>query len=183
VGLFFSNQLADRHFAAERFLAVSNVIGGLALIGAAYATSFWPFLICFSIYTLVYVPTIAVGNSLAFANLRDPAKEYRFRANGWNGGLDCGELAVHSFDGRDGLAGTVTFHFLVAAAISFVFAIFSWTSLPHTPPKKNPEGMDKYAWLKAMKMLKSPFILVLFIVTFIDSTIHNGYFVSRRPLS
>ena len=37
--------------------------------------------------------------------------------------------------------------------------------------------MDKVAWLKALKLLGTPFVLVLFLVTFIDSTIHNGYFV------
>jgi MFS family permease len=40
---------------------------------------------------------------------------------------------------------------------------------------------DKVAWLKALKLLKNPFVLVLFIVTFIDSTIHNGYFVVIDP--
>src|SRR4051812_33620835 len=39
VGIFFSNQFADRNFAAERFLAVSHLIGGLALVGTAFATS------------------------------------------------------------------------------------------------------------------------------------------------
>jgi MFS family permease len=33
VGMFFSNQFADRNFAAERFLAVSQFIGGLAILG------------------------------------------------------------------------------------------------------------------------------------------------------
>src|SRR6185503_17295901 len=36
VGMFFSNQFADRNFAAERFLAVSHVIGGLAMFGLAF---------------------------------------------------------------------------------------------------------------------------------------------------
>src|SRR5688500_13143192 len=64
VGLFFSNQFADRNFAAERFVGASHLIGGLAMIGlfwvpahevlgsnpdgsrivAAYdLRSFWPF--------------------------------------------------------------------------------------------------------------------------------------------
>ena len=66
--------------------------------------------------------------------------------------------------------------FIVAGIISFVLAAFSLT-LPHTPPRKDVEGMDKVAWFKAVKLLTNPFVLVLFIVTFIDSTIHNGYFV------
>src|SRR5215472_16601734 len=39
VGMFFSNQYADRHFAAEKFLAVSHVIGGLAMFGIATITA------------------------------------------------------------------------------------------------------------------------------------------------
>ena len=35
-GIFFSNQFADRNFSAERFLAVSNIIGGIALLAMGY---------------------------------------------------------------------------------------------------------------------------------------------------
>src|SRR5437868_10669365 len=37
--------------------------------------------------------------------------------------------------------------------------------------------MDRLAWVKAFKLLALPYVLVLFLVTLIDSTIHNGYFV------
>jgi MFS family permease len=37
--------------------------------------------------------------------------------------------------------------------------------------------MDRLAWLKSIRLLGIPYVLLLFIVTFIDSTIHNGYFV------
>src|SRR5688500_20255461 len=33
VGMFFSNQFADRNFSAEKFLAFSHLVGGLAIIG------------------------------------------------------------------------------------------------------------------------------------------------------
>ena len=36
---------------------------------------------------------------------------------------------------------------------------------------------DRLAWLRALKLLARPYLLVLFIVTFIDATIHNGYFL------
>src|SRR5579859_4915958 len=35
IGMFFSNQFADRNFAAERFLAFSHLVSGLALLGLA----------------------------------------------------------------------------------------------------------------------------------------------------
>src|SRR5712672_4370366 len=43
VGMFFSNQFADRNFAAEKFLAFSHLVGGLAMWSLAYTRSFWPF--------------------------------------------------------------------------------------------------------------------------------------------
>src|SRR5215475_13757874 len=56
VGMFFSNQFADRNFAAERFLAVSHLIGGLAFLGLLWAKSFWPFFALMMIHCLFYVP-------------------------------------------------------------------------------------------------------------------------------
>src|SRR5690349_7559324 len=53
VGVFFSNHFADRAFPAERFLAASHLIGGLALLGVAFATSFWPFFGLYLLYSLL----------------------------------------------------------------------------------------------------------------------------------
>src|SRR5215475_12954030 len=76
VGMFFSNQFADRNFAAEKFLAFSHLIGGLALLGLGFTRSFWPFLALMSVHCLLYVPTISITNSIAFANLKDAQKEF-----------------------------------------------------------------------------------------------------------
>src|SRR2546426_5966374 len=43
IGMFFSTQYADRHFAAEKFLAFSHLVGGAAILGLAFTRSFWPF--------------------------------------------------------------------------------------------------------------------------------------------
>jgi predicted MFS family arabinose efflux permease len=66
--------------------------------------------------------------------------------------------------------------FVVAAIVSFALAAYSLT-LPHTPPKRDAAGADPLAWREALKLLRVPFVAVLFVVTFIDSVIHNGYFV------
>ena len=76
VGIFFSNQWADRTFSAERFLSASHLIGGLAIAGLFFTRSFWPFFTLMLIHSLCYVPTISVANSLAFANLRNPARDF-----------------------------------------------------------------------------------------------------------
>jgi MFS family permease len=48
--------------------------------------------------------------------------------------------------------------------------------LPHTPPKKAAHEEDKLAWVEAGRLLKHPFVLVLWLVTFIDAFVHNSYF-------
>lgn len=180
VGIFFSNQFADRNFSAERFLAFSHLVGGIALIATAFQTSFWPFFGCFVVYCLLYVPTISVTNSLAFANLKDPAKDFGFvRMGGTIGWIIVSWPFIFLLSEKAGASET-KWVFIVAGIISLVLAAFSLT-LPHTPPRKDAEGMDKVAWIKALKLLGNPFVLVLFIVTFIDSTIHNGYFVVIDP--
>jgi hypothetical protein len=66
--------------------------------------------------------------------------------------------------------------FIVAGVASLLLAAFSLT-LPHTPPKKaGKEGAESLAWLEAVKLLKHPFVLVLWLVTFVDSFVHNCYF-------
>lgn len=176
VGIFFSNQFADRNFSAERFLAFSHLVGGIALVFTAYQTTFWPFFACFLIYGLLYVPTISVTNSLAFANLKDPAKDFGFVRMGGTIGWIIVSWPFIFLLGEKANVEQTRWVFIVAGIISFVLAAFSLT-LPHTPPRKDVEGMDKVAWLKAARLLGVPYVLVLFLVTFIDSTIHNGYFV------
>lgn len=176
VGIFFSNQFADRNFSAERFLAVSHLIGGVALLGTAFSTSFWPFFACYLVFSLVYVPTLSVTNSIAFANLRDPAAGFGGVRMGGTVGWVLVSWPFVFLLGAQATVEQVRWIFLVAALISFVFAGYALT-LPHTPPRKADDAVDKLAWRRAFKLLGAPFVLVLFIVTFIDSVIHNGYFV------
>jgi hypothetical protein len=66
--------------------------------------------------------------------------------------------------------------FVVAGIASLILAAFSFL-LPHTPPKKVGQGgQESLAWLEAVKLLKHPFVLVLWLVTLVDSFVHNCYF-------
>jgi hypothetical protein len=86
VALFFSTQFADRKFAAEKFLAFSQLVGGLAILGLFFirrpeggeSAPFWPFFLLMLVYSLFYVPTISITNSIAFANLKDPQREFGY---------------------------------------------------------------------------------------------------------
>ena len=176
LGIFFSNQFADRNFAAERFMAVSHLLGGVALIGCAFTTSFWPFFGCYLVFSLLYVPTLSVSNSIAFANLKEPARDFGAVRMGGTVGWILVSWPFIFLLGAQATADQIRWIFLVAAIVSFVLAAYSLT-LPHTPPKRDAAGADPLAWREALKLLGVPFVAVLFLVTFIDSVIHNGYFV------
>jgi nucleoside transporter len=201
VGMFFSNQFADRNFAAEKFLAFSHLVGGLAILGCGFVTSFWSFFFLMLVHCLLYVPTISITNSIAFANMKDAQNEFGIvRMGGTIGWI----LAAWPFTfifvdwavveaakpeglvgwissalanplGGDILKGATKWTFVVAGVASLALAAFSLT-LPHTPPKKAEEGAESLAWLEAIKLLSHPFVLVLWIVTFLDSFVHNCYF-------
>eukprot|EP01035_Chromulina_nebulosa_P002016 gene2016-2716_t len=76
VGMFFSNQWADRKFNPEKFLAFSHLIGGLAILGCGFTKEFVPFFLLMLVHCLLYVPTISITNSIAFANMKNPEKEF-----------------------------------------------------------------------------------------------------------
>src|SRR5207247_6857297 len=74
--MFFSNQFADRDLAAEKFLSASHLIGGVAMLSLAWTRAFWPFFLAMLVHCLVYVPTISIVNSIAFAHMKDAQKEF-----------------------------------------------------------------------------------------------------------
>ena len=202
VGMFFSNQFADRSFAAEKFLAFSHLVGGLAILGCAFTKSFWPFFSLMMIHCLLYVPTISITNSIAFASMKDAQKEFGIVRMGGTIGwilaawpfvfilVDYDKVNASNPQGISGWLGAILANpltgdaakagarstYIVAGIASLVLAAYSLL-LPHTPPKKKTEGAgESLAWLEAMKLLKHPFVLVLWVVTLADSFVHNCYF-------
>jgi len=202
VGMFFSNQFADRNFSAEKFLAFSHFVGGLAILSLAFTRSFWPFFLLMLVHCLLYVPTISIANSIAFANMKDAQREFgivrmggtigwilaawpftfilvdwdKVRAANPQGFIEWLGIVLSSGLVGDALRAGARWTFVVAGIASLLLAAFSLT-LPHTPPKRADEGaVEKLAWLEALKLLKHPFILVLWLVTFVDSFVHNCYF-------
>src|SRR5687768_17992095 len=68
--VFVSGQVADRYLSTERFLAASHVVGGLAMLTLAFQKSFWPFFVTMLVYSLAYVPTLSLTNSICFHHLK-----------------------------------------------------------------------------------------------------------------
>jgi nucleoside transporter len=201
VGMFFSNQFADRNFAAEKFLAFSHLVGGLAMLGLAFTRAFWPFFGLMLVHCLLYVPTISITNSIAFANMKDAQKEFGIVRMGGTIGwilaawpfvfilVDYDKVNAANPQGLSAWLGAVLANpltgdaakagarstYIVAGIASLVLAAFSLV-LPHTPPKRAAHSEDKLAWVEAGRLLKHPFVLVLWLVTFVDAFVHNCYF-------
>jgi len=201
VGMFFSNEFADRNFAAERVMSFSHLVGGLAMLGLAFTHAFWPFFLLMLAHCLLFVPTISISNSVAFANLKDAQNEFGkvrlWGTIGWIAAawpftfilVDWAKVDAANPQGivnwigavlgsglsGDPLKAATKWTYIVAGVASLVLSAFS-LALPHTPPRKVEAGKDKLAWLEAAKLLKHPFVLVLWIVTFVDAFVHNCYF-------
>lgn len=179
VGIFFSNQFADRSFAAEKFMAFSHLVGGLAILGMYFVKDFPTFFSLMLIHSLLYVPTISVSNSIAFTHMKNAKKEFGIvRMGGTIGWILAAWPLYFVLEGKEGIEAVAASRniFLISGVSSLVLAVFS-LSLPHTPAKPAAAGEGGFAWLKAAKYLAKPYLLVLFLVTFIDATIHNGYFL------
>ena len=179
VGIFFSSQFADRTFAAEKFMAASHLVGGLSILGMYWAKDFPTFFGLMLVHSLFYVPTISVSNSIAFTHMKNAQKEFGVvRMGGTIGWILAAWPLYFILQGKSGAEAVTASRsiFLVSGITSLVLAAFSLT-LPHTPPKPAVPGDGGLAWLKAARHLARPYLLVLFLVTFVDAVIHNGYFV------
>ncbi|HEY2155297.1 MAG TPA: MFS transporter [Isosphaeraceae bacterium] len=199
-GMFLGGQLADRHLARETFLAISHLVGGLAMLGLVYAKTFWPFFGLMLVHCFFYVPTLSVANAIAFASLGDDRKEFGsvrlWGTVGWVAAawplvfipIDWARLpamaeaggfvpwlgrALSTLKAGPAMEAAMTGTFAVAGIASLVLAVFCLL-LPRTPPPTS-EGAP-FAPLEAIRLLARPSLFVLFVVTFFDSVVHNGYY-------
>jgi nucleoside transporter len=175
VAMFISGQIADRWFSAERFLAVSHLIGGLLLFAVARQEAFWPFFFVFLFYLMLFIPTVSLANSLCLAHLPNGERDFgSVRAWGTIGWAAMAWPFVFLLKGLEGeaLKAGMKWMFYVAGATSIVLAVFS-LSLPHTPP--NRESRDRFAPFEALALLARPAFLVLLIVSLIDSVVLGCY--------
>lgn len=181
LAVFFGNNWADRRFHQERFLFVSQLIGGLALMGMFWTKSFAPFVVLMYVHAFFYMPTISVTNTIAFRHLKDAAREFgHVRMWGPVGWMGVSWPIFFLLKGRETAEAEamIAAIFVIGGLISIALALFSLT-LPKTPPSAEAggEGASGSAWLTALKFSSKPFLVVLLIVALIDSTNHMGYFV------
>jgi nucleoside transporter len=129
--------VADRFVNTEYLLAGLHFVGGLLLTAAAFTGEFaWLYPIMIT-YSLFYMPTLALTNSISFANIENPEQDFpRIRVLGTWGWIFAGWIVGFVLDRN---AGTSNLPILFAAAASFCLAGFSFY-LPSTPPRLRANG-------------------------------------------
>jgi nucleoside transporter len=188
---FIAGQMADRYFSGERFLATLLFLGGIVNWILAYQTSFGAWLVFSIIYSLVYTPTLALSNSVAFANLTDGSREFPkvriWGTFGWiaaswlfpmiwlQSGLQF-QVLPPFFAGTEVADATARLvdTLKVSGTLSILYALFC-LSLPHTPPKR--DAVEPLAFKKAFALLRHRSFAVLVAASLVISLIHQIYFM------
>jgi len=168
---FIFGLLADRYFQAQKLLCILHLAGAVLMFELARApafATFYPFLL---LYMILYMPTLALANAVAFRQLSDPSRQFaRIRVWGTVGWIAAGLAIsfVFSWDSPQAMSGgSLKNTFLMCGAASFLLGIYSLT-LPSTPP-----GVDRTAkvhlgdflGLQALKLLKERNFLVFFLAS------------------
>ncbi|MFN0055106.1 MAG: MFS transporter [Planctomycetales bacterium] len=175
----YAGYLADRLFATEKMIAVLHLVGAALLGAATFLTEFEQLRAVMLIYAICYMPTLALTNSISFANITDPEKEFPgirvfgtfgWIAAGWAVGFGLDTPEVRNLLPMSLKAGNAPI--LLAAILSAVLALFSFT-LPHTPPRGKqraagaPEPQSQAGRMSILELLRDPSFLVFVVSSFL----------------
>ncbi|WP_286760528.1 nucleoside permease [Salegentibacter sp. UBA1130] len=186
VAPFIIGLSADRFFNAERILGVLHLIGALLLYMMFQAedfSNFYPYVLG---YMIIYMPTLALVNSISFYQMSDPSKQFSsIRVFGTIGWIISGLIIslVFAWDSAEGRAeGMLRYTFLMAAIASAMLGLFSF-SLPKTPPSSKGEkvSISDILGLEAIGLLKGKNFLIFFISSILISIPLAFYYQNANP--
>jgi nucleoside transporter len=193
---FLAGQIADRFMNAERYLGLLLISGGIVKFITASATSYYSFLGLSIVYSILYMPTLALTNSIAFAHLEDAEKQFpRVRVWGTIGWIIASnafpllwlQTNLHAtwlppfLNGTEKpnatalLADCLRF----SGAMAVAYGIWAMLALPKTPPSRNVES--PLAFTRAFGLLKHRGFLVVTMIALPIAMIHQVYFFRTGP--
>lgn len=162
---FIIGLIADRYFSAQKILGALHIIGSALLYYAALASAFSNFYPFVFLYMLLYMPTLALANSVAFNQMKNPTKEFApIRVLGSIGWIVAGLIIGYlSWEGEKVLKYT----FYMASGASLFLGFYSFT-LPNTPPKaagSKKSSFKEILGLDALELLKDRSYLYFFLAS------------------
>lgn len=165
---FIIGLIADRYFNAEKILGILHLIGAFLMYQMYQSVEVGMFYTYVLSYMILYMPTLALVNSVSFNQMKDPEKEFaNIRVWGTIGWIIAGLSISYFFhwDSAEGISsGLLKNTFLLAGIAAFILGLFSF-SLPKTPPKVSDEKIKigDIIGLDALKLLKDRNFAIFFV--------------------
>lgn len=192
---FIAGQLADRIMNAERALGALLILGALVKFVMTYQTSYMAWMVLSILYSVLYMPTLSLTNSVAFAHVSDRERQFPpIRAWGTIGWIVASvafplvyqKTNVHFTTSWPFVDGTprvdevsqIKYSMFVSGLISLGYGIWCFLALPKTPPRRDGEPL---AFAAAFRLLTRPTCLALMAAALLISMIHQLYFVRTGP--
>ena len=183
----FIGLIADRYFNAEKILGVLHLLGSGLLFLMSQTNDFTVFYIYVFSYMVLYMPTLALVNSVSFNQMKDTAEEFPLiRTFGTIGWIISGLVISYVFgwDAQESIvSGALSNTFKMVALASLVLGIFSF-KLPKTPPFR--EGRKSFSlksalgW-DALKLLNERNFLLFFIASILICIPLAFYYQQANP--
>lgn len=174
---FFVGMIADRFFSAQKIMGVLHLVGGVLLFLVTKIEDNQTFYWIILAYSLLYMPTIALSNSVAFSQMTDPGKQFPwirvFGTLGWiAAGLLIGQLGIEKTSST----------FYMAAAVSGGLGLLSFV-LPDTPPKATATAgsASKALGTEAFVLFKDKPYLIFFIAAILVCIPLSFYYGFANP--
>jgi len=192
---FIAGQIADRYFSTERILGLLVTAGGAVKWITAHQTEYGAWLVLSIIYSVLYMPTLALSNSITFSHIDDQENDFpKIRVWGTIGWIAASwvfpmvwlQQGLHFQWMPPFIVGTevpdVTNRLADALKFSGIISVSYGAFcllLPHTPPKR--DATEKLAFKKAFELFKKSSFTVLVIASLAVSVIHQIYFLQTGP--
>ena len=192
---FIAGQIADRYFSTERILAFLVTAGGIVKWYTSLQSDYQSWLILSILYSILYMPTLALSNSITFSHIDDQEDDFpKIRVWGTIGWIVASwafpmiwlqtDLQFQSMppfivgeevpDVTARLGDALKF----SGGISIIYGAFCFL-LPNTPPKDN--ASESLAFKKAFELFKYSSFTILVISSLAVSIIHQIYFLQTAP--
>ena len=183
----FIGLIADRYFNAEKILGILHLLGSGLLLLMSQTNDFSVFYLYVFSYMLLYMPTLALVNSVSFNQMNDTASEFPLiRTFGTIGWIISGVVIsyVFSWDTQDSItSGALSNTFKMVALASLILGAFSF-SLPKTPPCGNDQksfSLKSALGWDALKLLRDQNFLLFFIASVLICIPLAFYYQQANP--